>query len=424
MKNIALFLLLIMGFGYGLAQECPYDPDLDWDDFREVPDDPNNDHDAVTDSGVKYEYSISVKKDGNTYKAKVKAKVSSVFNKGGSTVEKGAKTDELLQHEQYHLDISEYWARQLQEALDGVEQSGATAQDAADFAGAEAQRIIDRMMAKCDDLQEQYDDETEHSQNKAKQAEWCKKIEAWLNPPKVETPKGTSEKTGMMVNPEDGGFFLPPMHLASFSFNNQPFIDPIFQNALVEFPVMYYGGDRMGIPYFYTLPYEDVINVIGQDGQILMSGVIRLMMGDGADLTYTAWLAERDPEADELESPFLDAIEQTAGNGRGITVVSLVFSDSPTQATNGWTAPAFLEAHVELGVSKATNPCDVNCDGRVDFQDQEALMAILAGESVVCSHNGGDLNGDGEVNDEDYFLLEDCVMGPDPDGVETPMKTR
>lgn len=110
MKHFALILLLALFSGFAHSQECPYDPDLDWDDFREVPDDPNNDHDAVASSGASAEWTITLERDGDQVKAKVKAKAKSTFYKDGSTVEKSAKTPELLQHEQYHLDISEYWA--------------------------------------------------------------------------------------------------------------------------------------------------------------------------------------------------------------------------------------------------------------------------------------------------------------------------
>ena len=423
MKHFALILLLALFSGFALSQECPYDPDLDWDDFREVPDDPNNDHDAVTSSGASAEWEITLERDGDQVKAKVKAKAKSTFYKDGSTVEKGAKTPELLQHEQYHLDISEYWARQIEEALNGIEQNGANAQDAADLANAEAARIMDQMLSKCDDFQEQYDEETDHSRNKKKQAEWCKKIEALLKTDKVETPKSTGEKTGMNYNPEDGSIWVDESHLASFSFNNLPFMDPIFHNASVIFPPMFYGGERMGIPYFATLPYEDMVSIVSQDGLVLMQGVIRIMTGDVDGTTYTAWLSWLDSEQQDGSS-FQDAIVETAGSGRGVMAISLVFDAPPAEVTGQWTWPAVLEPHVQLGVTRATNPCDVNCDGKVDFEDQDALMAILSGDAVACSFNGGDLNGDGMIGEEDYFLLEACIMNVPPVGIDLQMKRR
>lgn len=313
--------------------------------------------------------------------------------------------------------------RQIEEALNGIEQNGANAQDAIDLANAEAARIMDHMLSKCDDLQEQYDEETDHSRNKAKQAEWCKKIEAWLKTDEVETPKSTGEKTGMNYNPEDESIWVGESHLANFSFNNMPFMDPIFQNASVNFPPMYYGGDRMGIPYFATLPYEDMVSIISQDGMVLMQGVIRMMTGDAEGTTYTAWLSWVDNEEQE-GSFFQEAIKETAGSGHGVMAISLVFDASPAESTGQWTMPAALNPHVELGVTKATNACDVNCDGKVDFADQEALMAILSGESVACSFNGGDLNGDGIIGDEDYFMLEDCIMNITPVGIDLQMKRR
>lgn len=358
-------------------------------------------------------------------KIKVKAKVTSHFNKDNSWVRTGAQTPGLLEHEQYHLDISEYWARQLEEALNGIEVTGATAAEATAKANAEVSRIADRMEKKCDELQEQYDDETDHGRKPDKQAEWCKKIGDLLNPPKAENPKTGGEKQNMEYNPENGGLSLPGGLLESFTINGEQLFDPVLSGASVSMSTMFYEGNRMENPWFFASPYEDSFEVITADGDLVIQGTIRMMMGDETGSSFTGWISSAEIATSLEGSPFLDALEGTYGHGLGVLTISLSMDIPLVEATNGWTSPANTDGFFSLGVSNATNPCDVNCDGKVDDQDMVALQSILDGTGVACSNRGGDLDGDGQITGWDAVLLEDCLVRPVPlDQRDVQMKNR
>ena len=49
----------------------------------------------------------------------------------------------------------------------------------------EVEKVVDRFIEKCDEMQQLYDKETEHGTNGAQQTAWDRKIKRWL-----ETPEG------------------------------------------------------------------------------------------------------------------------------------------------------------------------------------------------------------------------------------------
>ncbi|MCG3128794.1 MAG: hypothetical protein CHACPFDD_03687 [Phycisphaerae bacterium] len=55
------------------------------------------------------------------------------------------------------------------------------------------------------------------------------------------------------------------------------------------------------------------------------------------------------------------------------------------------------------------DPCDVNCDGKVDGFDIDALLGLLFNQATPCSHCAGDCNGDGVVNGFDIDKFVECL---------------
>jgi len=410
MRQLFFVVCFLVGWHSVMAQECPYDPNLEWSDFNEVPDNPDNDADAETSSGTNAEWEITYKSDGNGgYTATVSATVTSFFDKGGSWVEAGAKTPELLEHEQYHMDISEYWARQMEEALNGVSQGGSTPDEAMDLAEAEANRVADHMGNKCDELQEQYDEETDHGTNSDAQEDWCNKIKNWLKATDVATPRGTGGQTGVIYNAENGNISVGNSSMVEFSFNGISMNDPLFQGATISLPNLSYGGKRMGLPYLSGKYLENTIQIVSQDGEPLMQGELNILIGNVSGTMFCGQVSQVEFLTENM-SPYLQAIGNTAGKGLGVMAMGIELDSPMSDQTGDWNLDADLTGSVTLGVSTPTNPCDVNCDGKVNVQDQRALLAIIAGDAVACSYNGGDLDGDGVIDRKDLSLLEGCLI--------------
>lgn len=88
------------------------------------------------------------------------------------------KTDYILAHEQAHFDITEIFARKLNEALQNYQFNKRTfKRDISHI----YQSIVDQKEA----FQKQYDGETDHSRNRRMQYDWLEKIETLLEETEV-----------------------------------------------------------------------------------------------------------------------------------------------------------------------------------------------------------------------------------------------
>ena len=79
------------------------------------------------------------------------------------------KTDYILAHEQGHFDIAEIFARKLNKKMGEYKFDKDSFKD-------DLKIIYQSIALEKDAFQNQYDDETDHSIKKEKQAEWLKKI--------------------------------------------------------------------------------------------------------------------------------------------------------------------------------------------------------------------------------------------------------
>jgi predicted secreted Zn-dependent protease len=135
---------------------------LTWNDYKAKPD-PNSDAAATTTTylGIQYDFKNN----------KISYKIECSFSKNKSW---GLyKTDYILSHEQGHFDITEIFARQLNKRMSEYVFDKNTYQK-------DLQKIYNDIQQEKEVLQDQYDDETDHSRLKEKQEEWLKKIAAML----------------------------------------------------------------------------------------------------------------------------------------------------------------------------------------------------------------------------------------------------
>lgn len=88
------------------------------------------------------------------------------------------KTDYILAHEQGHFDITEIFARKLNEALQNYELNKRSFKK--DVSG-----IYQSIVRQKEEFQKMYDGETDHSRNRKAQYEWLEKIQQLLDETEV-----------------------------------------------------------------------------------------------------------------------------------------------------------------------------------------------------------------------------------------------
>ncbi|HEY4150507.1 MAG TPA: DUF922 domain-containing protein [Chitinophagaceae bacterium] len=137
---------------------------LVWNDFKGKPDGTRDDA-ALTSSGIGFGYSYS-DRDGFTWH------IAGLFDKEKSWVK--MKDDYILAHEQGHFDITEIFARRLNKELKEYKVSKDRVQK-------DAPAIYQAIMKEQFEMENRYDDETDNSRKKDKQAAWLEKIRNELN---------------------------------------------------------------------------------------------------------------------------------------------------------------------------------------------------------------------------------------------------
>ncbi|MBI5857608.1 MAG: DUF922 domain-containing protein [Sphingobacteriales bacterium] len=168
MKCILLILLLIPSALFAQSAdeemlEWNASKKLTWNDYQSKPE-PQSDAAASTTTYLKIEYNISSNSFGY--------KINSWFSKTRSWGR--YKTDFILLHEQGHFDIAEIFARKLNKRMSEYKFNWNTYNK-------DLKRIYDDIMHEKEEMQDEYDNETNHSINKEKQEEWLKKIEELLD---------------------------------------------------------------------------------------------------------------------------------------------------------------------------------------------------------------------------------------------------
>jgi len=135
---------------------------LTWADYRGKPKE-NSDAAASTATYLGFEFNVG--KNGFDYK------ITCTFSKTKSW---GLhKTDYILMHEQGHFDIAEIFARKLNKKMSEYRFDKDNFKE-------DLKEIYQSVALEKDAFQNQYDEETNHSIKKEKQAEWLKKINELL----------------------------------------------------------------------------------------------------------------------------------------------------------------------------------------------------------------------------------------------------
>lgn len=161
MRSTFVIVLLFVAHSAMHGQNIEWSPDrkLTWNDFQATADQTSHFH-AKTQSGVKYSY----RRQSSPGQTKYTFEVFSYCDKSLSWVKRNRATPELLMHEQLHFDISELHARKFKQAI--KEANFSTLYDT------EISALFKENQGAREAMQEKYDRETQHMQNREEQSKW------------------------------------------------------------------------------------------------------------------------------------------------------------------------------------------------------------------------------------------------------------
>jgi hypothetical protein len=164
MKGLFIISLLILTIGataQGKNEELirwNESQKLTWADYKGKP---RENSDAAASTATYLGFEFNVRKDGFDYK------ITCTFSKTKSW---GLhKTDYILIHEQGHFDIAEIFARKLNKMMREYKFDKNNFKE-------DLKTIYQSIAVEKDAFQNQYDEETNHSIKRDKQAEWLTKI--------------------------------------------------------------------------------------------------------------------------------------------------------------------------------------------------------------------------------------------------------
>lgn len=144
---------------------------LDWKDFKPMAKAKRMGFKAETFSGIRFE---SVQ-EGQL----ISFRTECYFSPEKSWVLKGSETDYLLNHEQRHFDITEIYARKFRKELEPYQRISVE-RFAKENVGEKVNELYSRLMNEMFAYQNRFDEETKHSVNTEKQAEWDQQIDSEL----------------------------------------------------------------------------------------------------------------------------------------------------------------------------------------------------------------------------------------------------
>lgn len=126
---------------------------------------------AYTYTIILMEYDV---RSNNRDRIEPKFTIRAAFNQKKSWISKASqdKPDRVLMHEQVHFDIAEITARNLRSALEGKIYTRNFRKEISD--------IYNREIKKGEEMQEAYDEETNHGLRARKQHDWALKVKNLL----------------------------------------------------------------------------------------------------------------------------------------------------------------------------------------------------------------------------------------------------
>lgn len=164
MRFSLIFLLLLTAFAFAQEKEkleWNENRPLTWNDFKAEPKE-SVPYEANTNTGILFSWNYSTESGEPV----LKYEVLSNFYPESSWVKNVEETNYLLGHEQLHFDITELNARKLRKAIDEYKPGRNIRK--------ELNQLYEQIEQERVKMQNRFDVETNHSQNKEAEAKWRK----------------------------------------------------------------------------------------------------------------------------------------------------------------------------------------------------------------------------------------------------------
>jgi len=174
-KNICLsvpIFLLMVSFQQDTEKTWQKDAPLTWTDFQASEKPSKFDAKTVSNTRCRERFAYRLVDTSKIDSYVIEFKVKSVMDRSGSWVDPAYKTQALLEHEQLHFDITEYFARQMLKEF----QKGSYTRKFRN----EIDDIKKRIIANRNTVQMLYDQQTNHSLNGNVQSKWNKYVKVLL----------------------------------------------------------------------------------------------------------------------------------------------------------------------------------------------------------------------------------------------------
>ena len=182
-KNICLsvpILFLMVSFCQDTEKTWQKDSPLTWADFQANEKASKFNEKTVSNTRCRERFAYRLVDTSKINSYLIEFKVKSVMDRSGSWVDPAYKTPALLEHEQLHFDITEYFARQMLKEF----QKGSYTRKFR----SEIDDIKKRVIANRNTLQMLYDEQTNHSLNRKVQSKWNKYVKVLLeNNPSLDS---------------------------------------------------------------------------------------------------------------------------------------------------------------------------------------------------------------------------------------------
>ncbi len=163
---------------------------ITWDDFW-APSPPGRDPQAAAAIAMVLQYQMVpvVAQEGPSWRARVDSlTVTAAMERDRSWALPDRRTPAGLLHEQRHFDLAEAYRRFLERSLRGISGTGSSASEAMQSLLRLAESVFQEVLGRHSATQTQYDRETNHGRDAARQDEWERKISSWLLDPYLRLP--------------------------------------------------------------------------------------------------------------------------------------------------------------------------------------------------------------------------------------------
>ncbi len=162
---------------------------LTWADFCSPP--PANASSLVDVAAIhmtiRWSASYAIRNQGgSTWVGTVESlSVLNAMDTARSWVVANRQSPQALSHEQTHFNLNEVYRRKMESALRCQQATGTTAEATQSALAQKLHQTADALLDRAAEMQSQYDRETRHGSDAAKQAEWNQRVMKWLEQPSL-----------------------------------------------------------------------------------------------------------------------------------------------------------------------------------------------------------------------------------------------